>query len=1101
MKELLDNPIQFFPYYFKEHDSYKELSNDGKGLFERFLNICTEYLRDYPKADIDNFLEILDISKTSDIYINNFWKFFGELPFAKGPIINPELFNKTFTGFNLEEALNIATVSREDITGISHINYRDALKYAVALFKIRGTLRFFRVMFRLYGITAEIITSSQTDPFIKTLPLLDDEYNLFDSDVTFDNQYTCHKCSEVIFIITLPNDLKISSDTRVNTSLEYINQVRAFIERFVPFYIKPLIQVKDRPEFNQVTISLDSYHVDIPEGSFKNVEVTVEPLLSGNKGVSTDYQVAITDGAEPQDNQWSLKRYTEKIFKLRVPGKTYWFKPVAMSTPRMAKVSTGNQYTETQYTIWISTLNGIPIEDKLAPKILSQDNPEIDIIIKALKRVTTYRDGEVTGTFEDSYPQIFWENQGITLNQSGASGVTTTVTTPGNQIFRIKEFIGRKTEIYIGISDDYLNTLGALQLSLQPQKLLIVEGRMEMGSSIGSDISKLKPGVYALNDNSLWVGSEFKTQFNIINPFTGEENTQAYINQIGNSLKEFKTGDYFVPPTTSSARYQFVAKTPTGFTSNQVILEVIAYAKLPITPVYSGFVVEPKSVTLFDNGPSTPPTVKGSIIINGLTRDQALSWSPSVGGRITKYNSNTDEWDYLSDIPPINTQLVEDLGYVNKQAFYEFEYILPVNTYPAGTKLRYTFYPVDNEQASDTTLVNVIKDNTTFYILPEGNIDQWSGMKDPASGNDNLTFTANRNNDTAAFYLGGTYRGKVIGSDGKNYLVDTDGTNLYQFKVKGNKTITFTAEDTGKVLTLKLEDYESIVSIQCEPTSGEITPEKPEAVTIIRGSTNRSDTFKFTLNGDNTIYETANGLATEGFKFIARLEGKYIFTAYDDPTKMAIFQVGRDEVDPNTVKITANPSPNSSSNPFKNPIQVSLTPSISDWEIWYYFGSEQGQPLKQYTDPIELAINTTIIAKVKSPQGEFGPEIEFPYFFEIGVEPPLRPDPNTFNITVGPEPPYSYKGQITVRVTTNPVLPSSDYAIMAAVTLSDSEPDISDYNRLPRGNIMNIYTEGDNKLYLRVWDTLEDRLGTPTLFEPYTVLPFTPEDSTENHVN
>ena len=101
----LNNLIDLFPSYFKENDSYKV---DGKGLLQRFLDICGNYFQQYPLADLDSFLENLDVNKTNIIFIQNFWKFFGELPFAQGPIIDGKIFTDAFTGFNFDEALNQA---------------------------------------------------------------------------------------------------------------------------------------------------------------------------------------------------------------------------------------------------------------------------------------------------------------------------------------------------------------------------------------------------------------------------------------------------------------------------------------------------------------------------------------------------------------------------------------------------------------------------------------------------------------------------------------------------------------------------------------------------------------------------------------------------------------------------------------------------------------------------------------------------------------------------------------------------------------------------------------------------------------------------------
>ena len=58
----LKNLIDFLPFEFKEQDTYKV---DGKGILERFLEICGNYFQEDITKDIDNILDIIDIDKTT----------------------------------------------------------------------------------------------------------------------------------------------------------------------------------------------------------------------------------------------------------------------------------------------------------------------------------------------------------------------------------------------------------------------------------------------------------------------------------------------------------------------------------------------------------------------------------------------------------------------------------------------------------------------------------------------------------------------------------------------------------------------------------------------------------------------------------------------------------------------------------------------------------------------------------------------------------------------------------------------------------------------------------------------------------------------------
>ena len=71
----LKNLIDFLPFEYKAQDTYKV---NGKGILERFLEICGEHFEDYITKDIENILDIIDIDKANgfdfslDIQNNNY---------------------------------------------------------------------------------------------------------------------------------------------------------------------------------------------------------------------------------------------------------------------------------------------------------------------------------------------------------------------------------------------------------------------------------------------------------------------------------------------------------------------------------------------------------------------------------------------------------------------------------------------------------------------------------------------------------------------------------------------------------------------------------------------------------------------------------------------------------------------------------------------------------------------------------------------------------------------------------------------------------------------------------------------------------------------
>ena len=66
--------MDFLPYYYREADTYKV---SGKGILERYLEIFGNYFEDYIVKDTTNILDILDIDKCPEMYLNYLWEFLG----------------------------------------------------------------------------------------------------------------------------------------------------------------------------------------------------------------------------------------------------------------------------------------------------------------------------------------------------------------------------------------------------------------------------------------------------------------------------------------------------------------------------------------------------------------------------------------------------------------------------------------------------------------------------------------------------------------------------------------------------------------------------------------------------------------------------------------------------------------------------------------------------------------------------------------------------------------------------------------------------------------------------------------------------------------
>lgn len=164
----LKNLINFFPYFFKQNDTYKV---EGRGILERFLEIFGTYFEDTISADIKSTLDIIDIEKTPSYYINYIWEFLGELPFVRSGLIDKDKWDLYYNGFDPEQGKTedgsyIWDIENQGSIILDEETTRKVLRYAIPLIKNRGTKKFFEVILRMYGL---IVT-------------IDDPYGIIDPD-------------------------------------------------------------------------------------------------------------------------------------------------------------------------------------------------------------------------------------------------------------------------------------------------------------------------------------------------------------------------------------------------------------------------------------------------------------------------------------------------------------------------------------------------------------------------------------------------------------------------------------------------------------------------------------------------------------------------------------------------------------------------------------------------------------------------------------------------------------------------------------------------------------------------------------------------------
>lgn len=208
--------IDFLPFYYKYNDTYKV---NGKGILERFLEICGNYFTDNIKSVIDNSLDIMDLESTSQQYLAWIWELLGQIPFAQKPGVMP--------------------------LRLTEEQQRDLIKYSNELLKIRGTKQFFEVMFEIYAnstnqlklvsITSESFgwEEDQKTGSYTMFPYFD--YDHFDDDtIRMDEYHRMKQCIDVTFTITGSFGAQEESARKA---------IKAFIRRFVPYNVNPIVKV------------------------------------------------------------------------------------------------------------------------------------------------------------------------------------------------------------------------------------------------------------------------------------------------------------------------------------------------------------------------------------------------------------------------------------------------------------------------------------------------------------------------------------------------------------------------------------------------------------------------------------------------------------------------------------------------------------------------------------------------------------------------------------------------------------------------------------------------------------------------------------------
>ncbi len=320
LKKLID----FLPFEYKDQDTYKV---DGKGILERFLEICGSYFQDNISADIESLLGITDFDTCPEIYLNYLWESFGQLPFARWNNIDEGAFKTYYNGLLSEAELNSLKskwiLPKKGALALTTKQIRDLLKYSISLIKIRGTSQFFEILFRMYGLNCTIDDPAKSgyDGWLKTHPYFDqDQY--YDKS-NFDNIYGCSQCINVTFHITGHGYSNNSGEF-----IEFRKAIENIIDRFKPYHVGATIDYGFNINDNYLITAdfVDPNINTIQPGYITSVPIKVT-VSSNYQNADLRYQVS-GDG-----NTWGYKKYENgTIFNATIGNQTYYFRSVGDPT-------------------------------------------------------------------------------------------------------------------------------------------------------------------------------------------------------------------------------------------------------------------------------------------------------------------------------------------------------------------------------------------------------------------------------------------------------------------------------------------------------------------------------------------------------------------------------------------------------------------------------------------------------------------------------------------------------------------------------------------------------------------------------------------------
>lgn len=228
--------IDLLPPYFRDRDSYKD-END-KGLLERFLIIIGEEITDDSDRaisllpNITNILDIIDVDYTRTVFLDYIFEFLGsppqnyQTPTIEGEYLHQPPYYVWYLEYNipLENFTKLGYKLVTDHKPIKHYSLtdRNLIKYAIALYKIRGTTKFYDILLKSYLKLQGYTLTEETLVYESNTKVRYDRQLPYDQDFKYDGYSTdCKACSSyIINLVSNAEELKPDEKIRLRKTLE-----------------------------------------------------------------------------------------------------------------------------------------------------------------------------------------------------------------------------------------------------------------------------------------------------------------------------------------------------------------------------------------------------------------------------------------------------------------------------------------------------------------------------------------------------------------------------------------------------------------------------------------------------------------------------------------------------------------------------------------------------------------------------------------------------------------------------------------------------------------------------------------------------------------